>query len=449
MASLPAIILAVFAPFSTMFLKPKTMSKAMLLLTGAILCRGGRTVCGALRVLGMRGEENFDKYHRVLSRASWNPLKGGKILLKQLMEGMTGPLVIAVDEHIERRQGRKIKAIGCYRDAVRSSQKHLIKCFGLKWITVMVLKQYSWVPRLLALPFLTILASSEKANEKAGRRHKTTINWTVQLVKLLRRWFPTLKIILTADGGFANVRLAWVCLKHNICLVTRLRLDARLFDFPPEYTGRGRPSKKGRRLFSPKQMFKQPGLKWTETEVKWYGGKIRRIAYVTITCLWCAQGDEPLPIRLTLLKDLEGEYEPIALMGVDALFQLTAIEIIEWFVARWNQEVTHREARDHLGVETQRQWSDKAIARTTPVLFGLYSLIVLMADRLQTTFPLPLGGSAWYKKKHATFADMLREVRRHLWRGRYFSWLYEKGDHEETLSPEWIADLVDELSEVA
>jgi hypothetical protein len=449
MTSLPGTILAVFAPFATIFLKPKTMSKAMLLLTGAILCRGGRTVCAALKILGMQGEEHFDKYHRVLSRASWNPLEGGKILLKQLMEGMTGPLVISVDEHIERRHGRKIKAIGCYRDAVRSSQKHTVKCFGLKWITVMVLKQYSWIPRLLALPFLTILAPSEKANEKAGKRHKTTIDWTVQLVKILHRWFPALRIILTADGGFANARLAWICLKYNICLVTRLRLDACLFDFPPEYTGRGRPPKKGRRLFSPKQMFKQPGLKWIEAEVKWYGGKIRRVAYATMTCLWCVQGEEPLPIRLILLKDLSGEYKPIALMGVDALFQLTAIEIIEWFVARWNQEVTHREVRDHLGVETQRQWSDRAIARTTPVLFGLYSLIVSMVDGLQTTFPLKLGSTAWYKKKHPTFADMLREVRRHLWRSRYFNWLYDKGDHEETLSPEQIAALIDELSEVA
>jgi hypothetical protein len=449
MASLPVIILTVFAPFSTIFLKPKTASKAVLLLAGAILCRGGRTVCAALKILGMQGEVHFDKYHRVLSRASWHPLEGGKILLQQLMAGMTGPLVIAVDEHIERRHGRKIKAIGCYRDAVRSSQRHIVKCFGLKWITVMVLKQYSWIPRLLALPFLTILASSEKANKKAGKRHKTTIDWAVQIVKILHRWFPALRIILTADGGFANVRLAWICLKYNICLVTRLRLDARLFDFPPEYTGRGRPPKRGQRLFSPKQMFKQSGLKWTDVKVKWYGGKIRQVAYATITCLWAAQGDEPLPIRLTLLKDLEGEYEPIALMGIDALFQLTAIEIIEWFVARWNQEVTHREVRDHLGVETQRQWSDKAIARTTPALFGLYSLIVLMADHLQTSSSLKLGSTAWYKKKHPTFADMLREVRRHLWSSRYFNYLYGGGDHEETLSPERIAALIDELSEVA
>jgi hypothetical protein len=449
MASLPGIILAVFAPFSTIFLKPKTMSKAMLLLAGAILCRGGRTVCAALKILGMQGEEHFDKYHRVLSRSSWNPLEGGKILLKQLISNLTGPLVIAVDEHIERRRGRKIKAIGCYRDAVRSSQKHLVKCFGLKWITVMVLKQYSWVPRLLALPFLTILAPSEKANKIANKRHKTTIDWTIQLVKIVRRWFPSLRIIFTADGGFANVRLAWVCLKQNVSLVTRLRLDACLYDFPPEYAGCGRPPKRGRKLYSPKEMFKQAGLKWIEVEVKWYGGKTRRVEYATITCLWCSQGEEPLPIRLTLLKDLAGEYEPIALMGVDALFQLTAIEMIEWFVARWNQEVTHREVREHLGVETQRQWSDKAIARTTPALFGLYSLIVLIAEQLQATSPLRLGNTAWYQKKHVTFADMLREVRRHLWGSRYFNWLYGGDDHEESLSPERISALVDELSEVA
>src|SRR5271166_3696123 len=120
MTFLPEIILATFAPFTTLFLKPKTASKALLLLAGAILCRGGRTVCAALKILGMEGEERFDKYHRVLSRDSWKPLEGSKILLKQLMGNMAGPLVVAVDEHIERRRGRQIKAIGCYRDAVRS-----------------------------------------------------------------------------------------------------------------------------------------------------------------------------------------------------------------------------------------------------------------------------------------------------------------------------------------
>ena len=243
--------------------------------------------------------------------------------------------------------------------------------------------------------------------------------------------------------------LAWTSLKYGIALVSRLRHDARLFDFAPEKQGCGRPAKKGHRLMPPREMLSCPDLKWTEAIVKWYGGKKRRIAYATMTCLWCAQGYEPLPIRLVLLKDLEGMYEPIALMGTDIDFKLTAVEVIEWFVARWNQEVTHREAREHLGVETQRQWSDKAIARTTPVLFALYSMVVLVADRIQMSSPIKMAATAWYKKKHLTFSDLLREVRRQLWGSKYFNLLYEKGDHDKRLLPEYLAALIDELSAVA
>lgn len=449
MTSIPEVILAVFSPFATIFLKPKTASKAFLLLAGAILCRGGRTVCAALKILGMAGEAHFDKYHRLLSRDTWSPLNGAKILLQLLIGSGTGTVAIAVDETVERRRGRKIKATGCYRDAVRSSQNFLVRCFGLKWITVMVLKQFSWSSRVLALPFMTILAPSEKANKKAGRRHKTTIEWTGQLVKILRRWLPNWRIILTTDGGFANTWLAWICLKQCVCLITRLRNDACLYDFPSPHQGRGRPSKKGRKLLSPKQMFKKAGLQWTEAEVRWYKGGKRRVTYATMTCMWGAQGHDPLPIRLVLLKDLMGEYEPIALMGVDASFTLTALEIIEWFVARWNQEVTHREAREHLGVETQRQWSDKAIARTTPALFALYSIVCLIADSLQQKAPLKIDKAAWYKKESLTFADLLREVRRHLWEHKYFNMLYGNGDHEKIFSPEYVAELIDQLAAVA
>lgn len=448
MNSLPTSIITVFAAFTTIFIKPKTASKALLLLAGAILCRGGRTVCASLKILGMQGEARFDKYHRVLSRAKWSPLAAGRILLQKLIGTSTDPVVIAVDEHIERRSGRKIKAIGCYRDACRSTKKFVVRCFGLKWLTVMLLKQPSWHKRLLALPFLTILAPSEKSNKAKKKRHKTTIDWTRQLVKLLRRWLPKLRIILACDGGFANMELAWTCVKHNIALVTRLRHDACLFDFLSEYSGKGRRPKKGRRLLSPGKMFKEANLSWSEMEVKWYGGKLRRVAYATTTCLWGAQGYEPLPIRLVLLKDLQGEYEPIALMGIDGSFKLTAREIIELFVARWNQEVTHREVREHLGVETQRQWSDQSIARSTPVLFALYSLVVLMAESIHAASPLKAASTAWYQKETLTFADMLYAVRREIWRSKYFSYLYRKDDHEE-IPAEEVASLIDQLAMVA
>ena len=445
MHPLPPIIITTFAPFATIFLKTKTFNKALLLITGALLCRGGRTVCSALRVLGMKGEKRFDKYHRVLSRDNWSPFKGSKILLKQILKSSPETVVIAIDEHLERRSGHKIKAKGCYRDAVRSSKGFVVKCFGLKWITVMVLTKFSWAGRTFALPFLTVLAPSAKADEQTGRTHKTTIDWAIQIVKQIRRWLPQKKIIFTGDGGFASAGLAWTCLKHNVSLVTRLRIDARLFDFPKLRPVPGRPAKKGWKLLSPEKMFKVSNLHWNKAKVKWYKGGVKIVEYITITCLWPVVGYTPIPIRLVLLRDPEGKYQSIPLMSTDV--SLKAVEMIEAFVSRWTQEVTHREVRDYLGVETQRQWSDLAIARTTPVLFGLYTLVTLMANALHQINPLQPQKMAWYKKTSVTFSDALRELKRHLWKTKYYKSSGRKPDPQEIITSEDLASMIDQLAE--
>lgn len=447
MTALPNTILTVLTPFAVLFSTKKTWNHALLLVIGAIICKGGRTVCGALRVMGLKGECTFDKYHKILNRAHWSTLKGSRMLLDKIVGLGQDPIVIAVDEHIERRQGRRIKVKGCYRDAVRSSKKCVVKCFGIKWITVMILKSFSWSPRIFALPFMTILAPSEKADYKQGKKHKTTIDWTIQMVLQIKRWLHNRRIIITGDGGFANIKLAWTCIKEGVELVTRLRLDARLFDFPLEQKSIGRRPKKGRKLLKPAEMLQSLDIEWKEEEVKWYGGKKRKVRYATTTCLWHVEGSEPLPIRLVLLEDSSGEYDKIALMGVDRNFRLTAIEIIEFFVARWNQEVTHREVREHLGVETQRQWSDKAIARTTPVLFALYSLILLMGDHLNKLLPIKARDAAWYQKQHVTFSDVLTEVRRQIWFSRYFNGFDSKPEPGQILSSEMLISLIDNLAE--
>lgn len=418
----------------------------MLLLVGALMCRGGRTVCSTLKTLGMKGEQGFDKYHKVLNRARWSTHVGSKILLEQLLGPEDETLVIAVDEHLERRRGRKIKAKGYYRDAVRSTKNCVVKSSGLKWITVMVLKKLPWHTRLFALPFMTILAPSKKANEKRGKRHKTTIDWTIQLLKQLRRWLPNRRILFSTDGGFANASLAWVAIRQKIHLVSRLRQDARLFDFPKEQSGPGRRAKKGKRLMIPKEMFKREDLGWKEESVSWYGGKRRVMQYITFTCLWHVEGNDPLPCRIVLLRDPEGKYESIPLIGISHDFSLNAVEIIENYVHRWNQEVTHKEVREHLGVETQRQWSDKAIARTTPVLFGLYTLVLLMAGKLNEISPLKPQQTAWHQKCDVTFSDAYVEVRKALWRGKLINGFAEKSDPEEILSSILTASLVDQLA---
>ena len=413
------------------------------------MCRGGRTVCRTLRTLGLSGERTFDKYHKLLNRAKWSTHQASKILLNELCSSEDVTLVVAIDEHIERRRGAKIKAKGCYRDAVRSTKNFVVKCFGIKWITVMVLKKFTWHKRAFALPIMTVLAPSKKANEKANKRHKTTIDWSVQVLKQLRRWRPAQRILVTADGGFANAGFSWTAIRQKANLVTRLRLDARLFGFPEEHSGPGRKAKKGVRLMTPKKMLEQADLSWKEAAVLWYGGLQKIVHYATFFCLWHVEGYDPLPIRLVLLKDPEGKYEPIPLMGVSHDFSLDSVEMIENYISRWSQEVTHKEVREHLGVETQRQWSDKAIARTTPVLFGLYTLVLLMANKLHQINPLKPQQTAWYQKKNVTFSDAYREVRRVLWQCKIFGGFNEKAEPGEILEPDQVFALLDQLAEVA
>lgn len=133
---------------------------------------------------------------------------------------------------LERRRGKKIKAKGVYRDAVRSSQSKVITSFGLKWECMMLIVQLPWSKRPWALPFLTVLAPSKKSNEKAGCRHKTSLDWTRQMVQLVSRWLKRSWVLL-GDGAYACMDLASACIHQGVTLISRLRNDAQLFHFPP------------------------------------------------------------------------------------------------------------------------------------------------------------------------------------------------------------------------
>ncbi len=307
---------------------------------------------------------------------------------------------------------------------------------------MMIAIKLPWSDRTFALPFFTVLAPSKKANAARKKQHKTTVDWARQMCFQLRRWLPNMAIILIADGGFANAGLAWTALKLNISFISRLRLDARIFDFPEIQQGPGRPAKRGKRLFSPKKLLEFAGTPWKEAEVQWYKGRKQKIRYVTTTCLWSPVGGEPIPIRLVVMMDPAGRFESTALMSTD--ITLLPITIIEEFVKRWSIEVTFREVREHLGVETQRQWSNKAIARETPGLFALYSIVILIGLNLEN---IPIRTAAWYLKKQVTFSDILVEVRRKLWGETYFSKVFENRDLTEILSQEQMATILNHLAE--
>ena len=131
------------------------------------------------------------------------------------------------------------------------------------------------------------------------------------------------------------------------------------------------------------------------------------------TAVWYHSGLPPVPIRWVLIRDPQEEYETIALLSTS--LEIDPFQIFNWFVQRWQVEVTFEEVRAHLGVETQRQWSDKAIERTTPLLLGLFSWITLAAHLLVEQAQLSVRQAAWYVKERPTFSDALGAVRQQLW----------------------------------
>jgi hypothetical protein len=415
-------IISVLAAFAPLFTRP-TWKNINTLLVGAILCRGARRITSILRVMGLSEIKNFSKFHRVLSRARWDSLAASKILFGLLIKLLPSgwPIIIAVDETLERRRGNKIKAKGAYRDAVASSQSRVVISFGLKWECMTLIVPLPWCKRPWALPFMMILSPSKKS-DAAGKTHKTSIDWTIQMMRCVSRWLKRKAWILVGDGAYACMALAKSCVKSGATLISRLRLDAQLYESPEvkKKGTRGRNRVKGKRI-QLKELLVDPNQVWQTLTVKWYGGEQRTIECLTFECLWYHAGVRPLKLRIVLVKTPSGKNEAETFFSTNLTNSPT--QIIEWFVLRWNIEVTFAETRAHLGIETQRQWSDQAIARTTPLLMALLSVLVLVAVKMHETKKLVVQETtSWYDKKgELTLADILMVIRRSIWVKMYFS----------------------------
>src|SRR6266853_1372627 len=376
---LPPRFLSRLAGFADLFTRP-TWSNVLVLLAGVILAPGRRTVTTALRILGRDRDPDFCTFHRILNRAAWSSRAAAGRLLLLLVTAFVpsgAPVVIGIDDTIERRWGPKISARGIYRDPVRSSKGHFVKASGLRWLSAMLLVRVPWADHIMALPFLTLLAPSKRFYAGKSRAPKTLLDWARQAALQIHRWLPGRYIVLVADSAFAAIEFL-AAVRNHVCVVTRLRLDANLFAFPP-------------------QKRKRRGLSL------WYGRTNRLVEIASGTAIWYRGGTPPVPIRWLLVRDPKGELEPQAFLATD--LNVRPCDILAWFVSRWQVEVTFEETRAHLGVETQRQWSDKAIPRTTPALLSLFSIVTLWAHDLSKSRKLKPRTAAWYPKAFLTFSD--------------------------------------------
>jgi hypothetical protein len=443
----PAEVEAVTAAFASLFTRP-SWPRAQALLCGTLLVPANCTVTAALRALGLAAERHFQNYHRLLNRARWSARKAASILLGLLVQAFApaGPVVLGLDDTIERRRGPKIQARAICRDAARSSRECFQKTGGLRWISLHLLAPVRWAKRIWALPFLSALCPSERYAPYAqkGRRHKSLVERARGLIGAARRWSPGRALIVVADGGYAAIELLAWCqrLTKPVTMITRLRLDAALYAPACARTPgqKGRSRIKGGRLPSLAQRLNAPETSWRKAQTSWYGGKTRRLWLASETALWYHGGKPPVSIRWVLIRDPKGRFEPQALLSTDV--NLSARQIIGFFVRRWAMETTFQEARASLGIEGQRQWNDLAIARCTPIRLTLFSLVALIVHG-QPDWQASVRQSAWYEKTLPTFADALAQVRRCLWQRMAFCMSAENTDKQK--SPASFFDHLGEL----
>ena len=436
MPNLPNSMITVLSIFLPLFSSP-TFSNFLLLLYGHILCKGRRTITEILKRIGLRNIKNFSKYHDFFRKTKWSSLKGAQILFIKLVALVPGEILVSIDSTVERRKGPKIRGLGIQRDAVRSTKSRKVLVPGLNWLVCAIHITLPWCNRSWALPFLSILMPPEnplstslnKRDLAKSKKHKTMTKWTCQVVMLLRKWLgPTKKISIVVDSAFATYTLANTCIDHKVTLVSRMRMDARTFEFPPESKGRGRKRLVGKRLSTFNAMLEDPKMVWNTLELNWYGGERKKIEYLKGSCLWYGYGIRPVPIKWVLTREPNNNARATALFSTDV--EMASEDVIEKFICRWQLEVTFEESRRHLGMETQRQWSDNAIIRITPCILASYSIInlIVLESLAVKGKKISIQTSSWYKKAHVTFSDVLACLRKEILEKKYFSQFGENTD---------------------
>jgi DDE superfamily endonuclease len=431
MLSLPIAFRSAIGVFAPVFSRP-VWQHVKVLLTGAVLAPGQRTVTAILRMMGRSAAPDFQTYHRVLNRAVWSPLTASRLLLRLLVAVCIprGVVIFGLDDPIARRRGEQLTAKGIYRDPVRSSHTPVVKASGRRWLAWMVLTPLAWADRVWALPLLTALGPSERFYAQRGRRHQPWTARAWQLRRLVVRWLPGREMVLVAESSCAALELLdKVAPLPRASVITRLRLAAVLDAPPPPRapgtTGRSRLT--GKRRPTLEAVLADEQTQWTTLTVDdWYGEGPREVEVTTDTAVWYHTGKPPVAIRWVLIRAPQERCKPQALLSTN--LAQTCAQMLAWFVRRWTMAVTWEEARAHLGMETQRPWHDRVMARTTPARLSLDSIMTLHAQLLIEQGMTGVRSPAWYRQTRPTFADAMALVRRQLWEPLHFSMSQQETD---------------------
>lgn len=416
MGMLPQALQAVFAAAAAGF-SPSVLDKFLLLMVGAILTSGRRTVSHILVTVGAFVTGHPSSYHRVLSHRVWSMWALARPLIGAILEiySPCGVVSLAGDETVTEHPGKKVYGKGKHRDAKRSSNSFMAYLWGHKWVVLSILVKLPGTQRPWALPILVALYHSPEQDQRLKRQHKTPCDLMRQLLCVLLRWFPSKKFVFSGDGGYASHHLTRFAQRYasRLTLVSRFHSDAALYAPPPKRSShtKGRPRVVGRKLPAPQEVVAQTKRRKRLT-VNWYGGESRQVEVVTGTGWWYQKGAGAVQVLWVFVHDLSGTHRDEYFYTTDV--DLSPTQVIEYFTGRWSIEVMFQEVRQHLGVETTRGWIPQTVLRAEPLLFGLYSIVVLWWSSLSKRERQEVVPS-WAGKATLTFSDVFTAVRRDLW----------------------------------
>jgi hypothetical protein len=414
--NVPAGAMPVLTMFRPAFSTP-TYHRFLILGLAAVLTTGRRTITNLLRTVQYQAQGHVSSYHRVFSQRRWSTWALARTLSTYLLDQVVppGPVLLAGDDTVTEHPGPKVFGKGRHRDGVRSTHSYTAYRWGHKWVGISMLVRWPFTTRTWALPILVALYRPPEWDRVHGTRHKTPAHMARLPLARLMRWYPNRHFIFIGDTGYGTSETARFCHQHrrHLTVVSKFHGDAALYEPPPPRTRRtiGRPRVKGQKLASPHEVVANTAKRSSLT-VAWYGGASKDIEVVTGTGHWYRIGEALVGVRWVYVHDCTGTHRDEYFFTTD--LSMDPIQIVECYTQRWSIETTFQDCREYLKLESTKGYSQQTVVRSTPCLFGLYTMVVLLY--LQLLHPSStLRAIFWRGKSTVTFSDMITCVRRALW----------------------------------
>ncbi len=416
---LPSTMEASILQFASCFTQPSFQTFGVIV-TGWLLAHGRRVVTRILRAGDGLEVKSFSCYHRFFSQARWSPDEIGRVMLGWILKFIPrdAPLVVAVDDTLNRKTGRHIWAAGMHHDPLLSTARRVFFSFGHNFVVLSIQVRFPFAPhKTWSLPILMRLYRGKQKKGKPGgerkaigqappREYRTRPQLASEMIALLASWLPDRTIQVVGDSEYAGKSISRH-LPQNVHLTSRMVMNAALYDLPPKHqkNRRGAPRKKGRRLESPVQLADSKNVRWTKTKVTLYDRRVR-VWHKTCVALWYNSAGAR-PLRIVVVRDPSGRRKDDCFFSTD--LSLSPQAILELFALRWPLEVAFYNAKQFLGLEDPQSRTPKAVQRTAPLALYLHDLVILWfaehghfdAQAYRRTHP-------WYvQKRTPSFADML------------------------------------------